>query len=326
MSDARTTARHHPDADQRALVASFDRPLDALLPLARLHRPAGEGADPWAGLAELGLFGIALGEDAGGAGLGAAEDVLLAERLGRRLASPAVLATMVAVHAAAPDDVSAMIAGTLRAAPAYDAGNGVVIVDGAGANLVLLRTPTAATLHRSAAGDTPDAVAGRLWKTGLERGDPGAPVATLDDAAVLRARLIDAAALAGIAGAALDMAVGYATMREQFGRPIGSFQAIKHHCADMAMAARAAIDQTTFAAIAIDDTRDDRALQVEAALLLAIEAALGNARTNIQVHGGIGFSDEADPHLLLKRAHVQAAIAGGSEAAAPRIAAASRAL
>ncbi len=156
--------------------------------------------------------------------------------------------------------------------------------------------------------------------------DIGAPVAVLDAAAVQRARLIDAAALAGIAGAALDMAVAYAGMREQFGRAIGSFQAIKHYCADMAMAARAAIDQATFAAIAIDDARGDEALQVEAALLLAGEAALGNARRNIQIHGGMGFSDEADPHLLLKRAHVHIAIAGGSEAAAARVAAAPRAL
>ena len=123
MSDACSIARHHPDADQRALVASFDRPLDALLPLARLHRPDGE-ADAWAELAELGLFGIALGEAAGGAGLGAAEEALLAERLGRRLARPAVLATMAAVHAALPDETAAMIAGAFRVAPAYAGGRG----------------------------------------------------------------------------------------------------------------------------------------------------------------------------------------------------------
>ncbi len=316
--------RHHPDADQRSLVAAFDRPLDALLPLARLHRHDGDGAETWAGLAELGLFGIALGEDAGGVGLGAAEEVLLAERLGRRLAAPSVLATMAAVHAgvAAPD----IAAGTTRVAPAYRAGGGIVVVDGGDADLLLLRDGDGATLHRLASPGAGEAV-GRRWATALRRdGDAGERIATLDEAAVRRARLIDAAALAGIAGAALDMAVSYAGMREQFGRPIGSFQAVKHHCADMAMAARAAIDQATFAGIAIDDARDDAPLQVEAALLLAIEAALGNARRNIQVHGGIGFSDEADPHLLLKRAHVHAAIAGGGEAASARVAAAPRAL
>ncbi len=113
MSD-RAVARHHPDADQRALVASFDRPLDALLPLARLHDGSSDGAATWAGLAELGLFGIALGEDAGGVGLGAAEEVLLAERLGRRLATPAVFATMAAAHAggAAVAEIAAGSAGS----------------------------------------------------------------------------------------------------------------------------------------------------------------------------------------------------------------------
>ncbi len=323
MPDARMSARHHPDPEQRALVASFDRPLDALLPLARLHKDMADGADLWAGLAELGLFGIALADDAGGAGLGAAEEALLAERLGRRLAAPSVFATMAAVHAGVPDEAAAMAAGAARVAPGYVADGGIVVVNGAGAGLLLLRDGDRATLHRLAASPAP--IDRRLWTATLERGDPGAAVAALDDAAILRARLIDAAALAGIAGAALDMGVAYAAMREQFGRPIGSFQAIKHHCADMAMAARAAIDQATFAAIAIDDAREDVALQVEAALLLAIEAAIGNARLNIQIHGGIGFSDEADPHLLLKRAHVHAAIAGGGEVAAARIAAAPRA-
>ena len=318
--------RYHPEADQRALVATFDRPLDALLPLARLHRVDGDRADVWAGLAELGLFGIAVGEDAGGAGLGAVEEALLAERLGRRLAPPAVFATLAAVHAGAPEAVAAMTAGASRAAPGYSTACGTVIVNGADADLVLLRTGKGITLHRLATGEAMEAVDGRLWTTSLKRGDPGDLIATLDDAAILRARLIDAAALAGIAGAALDMAVAYAKIREQFGRPIGAFQAIKHHCANMAMAARAAIDQVTFAATAADDVREDQALQVEAALLLAIDAAIGNARLNIQVHGGIGFSDEADPHLLLKRAHLQATIAGGREAAAARLAAEPRAL
>ncbi|WP_302480190.1 acyl-CoA dehydrogenase family protein, partial [Sphingomonas bacterium] len=134
-------------------------------------------------------------------------------------------------------------------------------------------------------------------------------------------RLILAATLCGIAGAAAEMAVAYAGMREQFGRPVGAFQAVKHHCANMALAARASLDLATFAAVAFDERRPDAAFQVEAALLLAIEAALGNARLNIQVHGGIGFSDEADPHLLLKRAHALSAVAGGAEAAAARLAA-----
>ena len=315
------TPRHHPDTDQRALVAGFDRPLDILLPLARLHHQVGDGAKTWAGLAELGLFGIALGEAAGGACLGAAEEVLLAERLGRRLAAPSVFATIAAAHADAPHAVAGMVGGTTRVAPAYRAGERVVVVDGADADIILLRDGEAGALHRAAGSNASD-VRDRLWMTTVSLDQaPGHRIAALDAAALLRARLIDAAALSGIAGAALDMAVAYAKLRRQFGRPIGGFQAVKHHCADMVIAARAAIDQATFAAIAIDDGRDDAPVQIEAALLLAADAALGNARLNIQIHGGIGFSDEADPHLLLKRAHVHVAIAGGREAATARLAA-----
>ena len=107
------------------------------------------------------------------------------------------------------------------------------------------------------------------------------------------------------------MAVSYAGVRQQFGRVIGSFQAIKHHCANMASGARRSRDQTTFAAIALDDGRDDAELQIECALLTAGTVALRNAALNIQIHGAIGFSDEADPHLLVKRAQLYINVAGG---------------
>jgi alkylation response protein AidB-like acyl-CoA dehydrogenase len=148
----------------------------------------------------------------------------------------------------------------------------------------------------------------------------GEPIALFEAPQLLRLRLIDAAALAGISQAAVDMSVAYAGTRAQFGRPIGSFQAVKHHCANMVSAARRARDQTGFAAVAVDEGRDDAALQVECALFVAGLAALENAGKNIQIHGGMGFSDEADPHLLLKRAQVLTAIAGGLEAANERIA------
>jgi alkylation response protein AidB-like acyl-CoA dehydrogenase len=125
--------------------------------------------------------------------------------------------------------------------------------------------------------------------------------------------------LAGLAQAALEMAVGYAGVREQFGRPIGSFQAVKHHCANMALAARLACDQVCFAAMAFDDDRDDVALQIESALFVAGTAAIENTGKNIQIHGGIGFSDEADPHRLLKRARLIIEIAGGLEHVLTRI-------
>jgi alkylation response protein AidB-like acyl-CoA dehydrogenase len=153
-----------------------------------------------------------------------------------------------------------------------------------------------------------------------EVGGLGVPLARFDESQLVRLRLIDAAALAGIADAAVEMGVAYAGTREQFGRPIGTFQAVKHHCADMAMAARCARDQVSFAAVALDEGRTDAQLQVECAFLVSASAALESSGRNIQIHGGMGFSDEADPHLLLKRAQLLVAIAGGLEAASGRIA------
>ncbi|HSX57595.1 MAG TPA: acyl-CoA dehydrogenase family protein, partial [Sphingomonas sp.] len=112
----------------------------------------------------------------------------------------------------------------------------------------------------------------------------------------------------------------YSQVREQFDRPIGSYQAVKHFCANMAIAAQSAGDLVTFAAVAVDNGRADAAAQVEAAWIAAAQAALGNAATNIQIHGGIGFSDEADPHLYIKRARLLVAVGGGIEAALERIA------
>ncbi|WP_331274484.1 acyl-CoA dehydrogenase family protein [Sphingobium sp. JAI105] len=107
---------------------------------------------------------------------------------------------------------------------------------------------------------------------------------------------------------------------EQFGRPIGSFQAVKHHCANMAVAARNAIDLVTYAAVAADQARPDAAFLANSAFIIAAQGAIDNAGRNIQIHGGIGFSDEADAHLFLKRGQLLATIGGGVEAALERIA------
>jgi alkylation response protein AidB-like acyl-CoA dehydrogenase len=308
--------RYHPDADQLAIAGSIGDALADLLPLARLHSEQTESAGTWKNLEEIGLFTIGLGEEHGGSGLGAAEEALIAMALGRWLAAPSILATMGAVHGtphAEPGSVR-------KAKAAYRSGGRIVVVEDAQTDLILLREENSAALIRvqNFSNETLD---DHNWSAELrEISTVGETVAQLGPAELLRLRLIDAAALAGIAESASQMAVAYAGLREQFGRPIGSFQAIKHHCANMAMAARCARDQMTFAAVAVDQKRPDAVLQVECALHVAGTAALENAAKNIQIHGGIGFSDEADPHLLLKRAQIQLAIAGGLEAAASRIA------
>jgi alkylation response protein AidB-like acyl-CoA dehydrogenase len=311
-------SRYHPSADQLALASTIDESLTELLPLSRLHASNVEDAATWSSLEEIGMFGIGVGEERGGSGLGAAEEALIVTGLGRRLAAPAVLATIGATHARLGAD--AIDLNGRRVAAAYKHGDRIIIVDDPQADLVLVRDGDSAALYELA-GTNPGSVDHRLWlahlrsTTGL-----GEPIARFDAEQLLLLRLIDAAALAGIAEATLDMSVAYAGMREQFGRPIGSFQAVKHHCANMAIAARCARDQTSFAAVAIDEERGDAALQVESALFVAGSAALENAAKNIQIHGGMGFSDEADPHLYLKRAQLLIAIAGGLDAANRRVA------
>jgi alkylation response protein AidB-like acyl-CoA dehydrogenase len=108
----------------------------------------------------------------------------------------------------------------------------------------------------------------------------------------------------GIAEATRDMAVEYAKTREQFGRPIGSFQAIKHICADMAIRCEAAACQTAFASLVLAEGHAGLAFHATSSKLVAAASAIKNASQNIQVHGAIGFTAEADPHLFLKRAHV----------------------
>jgi alkylation response protein AidB-like acyl-CoA dehydrogenase len=309
------TARYHPGHDQFELADALDSSLGDLLPLARLHVSQAETAETWASLSDLGLFGLGLSEERGGSGLGAAEEALIVMGLGRRLAAPAVLATMGA--ALALPDVRADDVG--RTMPAYRHNGRIVLVSEVDAGLILLREEDGASLFKASTSN--QVIDDRNWLADLrEIADAGEPIVRFTPSQLLRLRLIDAAALAGMAQTAVEMGLAYAGFREQFGRPIGSFQAVKHHCANMAIAARCARDQVSFAAVAVDDERTDAALQVECALFTAGTAAIENAGTNIQIHGGIGFSDEADPHLLLKRARLHLAIAGGLEASNARIA------
>jgi alkylation response protein AidB-like acyl-CoA dehydrogenase len=310
--------RYHPGPDQLALANTIEESLAPLLPVSRLHSSPEESDSTWSSLDEIGIFGITASEEQGGSGLGAVEEALIAMALGRCLASPAVMATMGAAHAT-PRAGAPALRGR-RIAAGFRRGERIVAVENAGAEWVLVREPAGAGVY-ALDFRTSSLADNRLWLAGLrEYAKPGEPVARFEPSQLLRLRLIDAAALAGISQAALDMGVAYAGVRQQFGRPIGSFQAIKHDCANMAIAASCARDQTSFAAVAIDDGREDAALQIESAFWVAGSAALENASRNIQIHGGIGFSDEADPHLFLKRAQLLLAIAGGLEASNRRIA------
>lgn len=149
--------------------------------------------------------------------------------------------------------------------------------------------------------------------------DPLTPVSAVDDLparthighvdalAALRSEgaLLTAAYCVGMADALVDLAVAYAKEREQFNRPIGSFQAVKHLCADMVVRAEVARAAVYAAACILDDpSTGELARAVSGAKLLANEAAITNGKSATQVFGGMGFTWEVDVHLYLKRAWV----------------------
>jgi alkylation response protein AidB-like acyl-CoA dehydrogenase len=132
-------------------------------------------------------------------------------------------------------------------------------------------------------------------------GTPGDAGALL--AALLRAGAVGAAAgLLGCARRCLDMSVGYAKVREQFGQPIGAFQAIRHRLAEMLVEVENAHVATYYAAWAVDAQAEDALLAASVAKAYAGEAARKVCGEAIQIHGGIGFTWEYDLHLYVKRA------------------------
>ncbi|MET9445748.1 acyl-CoA dehydrogenase family protein [Streptomyces cinerochromogenes] len=141
---------------------------------------------------------------------------------------------------------------------------------------------------------------------------PGPVPASPDPVAVL----LTAAEQLGTAGRVCELAVQHARARQQFGRPIGAFQGVQHLCADLLVRAETARAAVYAAAVTADPA------DIAAARLLADEAAVQGARDCLQVHGGMGFTWDADVHLHLKRAWVRARRAGGSAHGAELLAAA----
>jgi alkylation response protein AidB-like acyl-CoA dehydrogenase len=293
-----------PNDDQALVLDSVRGFLASELPVERLRdETAFQGQAEgrvWSQLVDLGLFGLGVSEDDGGVGYGIAEEALVVRELGRALVSPDVLSTLLAAHATDGETRAALIGGELRAALAAPTGDGSIqVFDGSDAGLALLPNglqpidALGALEDRSSLDETV-----RLRRSGVLAGaqGDGRSVAT-------RAGVLFSCYLAGVAEAARDIAVAYVKVREQFGQPIGAFQAVKHLCADMAMRAEAATAQAFFAALVVDSGEDATA-DLNAASLLTTEAALENARAAIQLHGGMGFTYECDAHFYLKRAHV----------------------
>jgi alkylation response protein AidB-like acyl-CoA dehydrogenase len=264
--------------------------------------------DLWRELAEMGVLRLRLAEASGGMGLGVAEAVLVFEELGRALAPGPLVWTELAaelVPGAAEGDV---VVGGIDLRSAAD---GLLFIEHLEAldALLLLRSdgvhrvePRAITAERVAA--PLDPLTPIHHARALPPGERIAPAAVADRLRLVGAA-ITAAEMLGVAEATHDLAVAYAKEREQFGRPIGSFQAIKHMLADSFVRKEIARASTYAAAATLDHPEVGEVSQaVAGAKINAGDAAMKNARTCIQVHGGMGYTWEVAAHYYLKRAWV----------------------
>lgn len=280
----------HPDADAEALRTATAEWLASRLPLDQArNRPAGL----WDELEAMGWTGLTLSEARGGLGLDHATEALVFAELGRHIAPLALISTAVARRWTGQGRHAALAIGDgadgWRVLDPEDADHAIAVADEALGGFAFTPGEVRPTIDLST-------------RQVPIRGASLDPVQ--DPAALLHLRVLLAAYAVGAADAARDMAVEYAKLREQFGQPIGAFQAIKHICADMAVQSAVARSQLYYAACALQEGDADVGFCIAAAQVLALRAAIANGRANIQVHGGIGMTDEARAHLPLKRAHL----------------------
>lgn len=292
--------------DQRALKEGVRGLLAARFGRERL-RAAMEGAGAAAGEPELdrglwrelgtaGFFSLRLPEDAGGVGLGLPEAVLAFEEAGRVLLPGPLIAT----HLAA-----GVVPGAATGEAVVTVVDGGGVVEWLGAADVVRGDAAGAAPMRSVDPLTPlHRVADRAVDGAVGRAVDGASADPDSDGGgrtdVLLASLLTAAEQLGTAARVGELAVQHARTREQFGRPIGAFQAVQQLCAGVFVRAEVARAAVYAAAVTVDPA------DIAAARLLADEAAVRGARDCLQVHGGMGFTWEADIHLYLKRAWVRA--------------------
>jgi alkylation response protein AidB-like acyl-CoA dehydrogenase len=306
-----------PSTDQAQILEAIRSFLTDQAPIGRLRKHGAIGnpdARLWPELGALGFLGIALAESQGGIGLGSVEETLVFREFGRHLISLSVFGMTLGARVAALCGDSALRDGILAGAIPVGIANprgpkDFHLFEATAAEWILLLDEAGAALVRRDQFTEIRQVDSTDAALMLERArlDPDAPRHKIDSAAHpihQHGLLLLAAYAVGVGEAARDMAVDYAKIREQFGKPIGSFQAIKHICADMAIRSEAALCQTCFASLTFAQGRRDAPFHVIASKIVATETALKNAAANIQVHGAFGFSAEADAHHYLKRAHV----------------------
>jgi alkylation response protein AidB-like acyl-CoA dehydrogenase len=332
--------------EQRALAESITAWAASRHPIevVRTLEAGDEAAFVLPGLAEIGLFAIVVPEELGGAG-GTVADVasgleaaafallpgpVLSTALGGMLLGGVPHSPMAKELLPALSDGSAHLAVALESGglSARRSPDGGLVVDGrvdavldaddsayllleAGGHRFLL-APGAPGLRveRAKAFDFSRSI-GRVDLSGVTV-SPDAVLDLPSDTVTAAAATLAAAEAAGVAAWCVRTASEYAKVREQFGRPIGSFQAVKHLCAEMLCRSEVAAALAWDAARAADEDPDQHAFAASVAAATVLDAAVGNAKDCIQVLGGIGFTWEHDAHLYLRRALALRQWLGGS--------------
>jgi len=294
------------DDGERALQQGIRDVCTRFFPMERVRALESEtgGLDRklWQELGDAGVFALRLPEP-DGVGLGMTQAVLVFEELGRAIVPGPLISTHLAAGIVEGAASGKNIVGfaELGRAPVVvghlDALDVLIGIDGnTMSNMPLDQIQSKPVLRPL------DPLTPMHFLTGFS----AVRLDTAEDA-VSRWRLEGAALIAamsvGIAAACVDQAVAFAKERKQFGRVIGSFQAVKHICADMLVRAEVARAAVYAAGVMLDDpSAGDAARAVAGARLLGVEAAVANGKANIQVHGGMGYTWEVDAHLYLKRA------------------------
>lgn len=312
--------------EQTAMADAVGKYLADAVPPQRLHqadRPGQEAesaatGDYWEGLATLGLFGLGIDAELGGTGLGVADEVAVFREVGRHVSPGPLLGTVLGAHSAAlagrPDLVGPVLEGATRITVAFpQPGTDSMVGDRVSGTLRVHDLESAQWALLIGSGRAALVRAGDITAAGTDAIDPTAPVTvgTVDTTAeflvadacglALRGTLLLAAILCGLSEAARDDSASYVRTREQFGKPVGAFQGVKHRCAEMAVRSEAAFFQAVYAALVCDEGGGQAAFHVSSALVMARDAAAHNGADNIQNHGGMGFTAEADAHLFQRR-------------------------
>ncbi|TWG99225.1 hypothetical protein L615_002700000060 [Nocardioides sp. J9] len=317
-------------SDEQSELAATVRSLlekraDSAAVRAASTSPSGHDEALWATLCEqIGVAALAVPEEHDGVGATFFETAVVLEELGRSLAPSPLLATTVATQAllaGGTEDAKQRLLPRIAAGEVATLALGAApVLDGDRADIVL-----------AVFGDELVEVEGAT-ATWTETMDQSLRLARLDmtaastqplgdgTSAARRAELVGAASVAalavGLTDRALRMTVDYSKERVQFGRPIGSFQALKHRMADVFARTELARSASWAASYALADEAvdaDEAAFQVHAAASYAIETARLAASECVQLHGGIAITWEHDAHLVFKRAHALGHLFGSPE-------------